>query len=227
MLSWSETYRGAASPWECDVTEHFTLAFYFDRVAMAEANLAAELGLVDTLRAGGFDRRYDVRLARELLAGSAFHIESTVLDAADAFAARPPHGQFGERRADDLVRYALARRRAAAGERGGVGRAEFAARPEPSDLSGLIPSWRAGPARRPRRIRPHGARRHDAQIQRRGGAVRRRDRAHRRLHQDRAAQLLGVRVAAAHRPHAGSRRGLPQSTAASRISARPRCAICM
>ncbi len=74
-----ETYRGAASPWECDVTEHFTLAFYFDRVAMAEAGLAEELGLLDTLRTGGFTRRYDVRLARELRAGSAFHIESGVI----------------------------------------------------------------------------------------------------------------------------------------------------
>src|ERR1700723_147682 len=79
MMPWIETYRGAASPWECDVTEHFTLAFYFDRIAVAEANLAGELGLLDTLRVGGFTRRYDVRLARELRAGSAFHIESSAL----------------------------------------------------------------------------------------------------------------------------------------------------
>src|ERR1700723_1682618 len=79
MMPWIETYRGAASPWECDVTEHFTLAFYFDRIAVAEANLAGELGLLDTLRKGGFTRRYDVRLARELHAGSAFHIESGVI----------------------------------------------------------------------------------------------------------------------------------------------------
>ena len=54
MEPWIETYRGAVSPWETDVTEHFTVAFYFDRVAMAEASLAAELGLTDTLRAGRF-----------------------------------------------------------------------------------------------------------------------------------------------------------------------------
>jgi hypothetical protein len=82
-----ETYRGAASPWECDVTEHFTLAFYFDRIAMAEASLAERLGLLDTLRAGGFTRRYDVRLAREQHAGSAFHIESAPLDAEGALRA--------------------------------------------------------------------------------------------------------------------------------------------
>jgi acyl-CoA thioesterase FadM len=76
---WIETYRGAVSPWETDVTEHFTVAFYFDRIAMAEAALAERLGLLDTLRAGGFTRRYDVRYARELRAGSAFHIESAAI----------------------------------------------------------------------------------------------------------------------------------------------------
>src|SRR3984957_10659246 len=76
MEPWIETYRGAVSPWETDVTEHFTVAFYFDRIAMAEATLAAELGLIDALRVGGFVRRYDVRYARELRAGGAFHIES-------------------------------------------------------------------------------------------------------------------------------------------------------
>src|SRR5665213_3707921 len=62
MHPWIETYRGAVSPWETDVTEHFTVAFYFDRVAMAEASLAAELGLGEALRAGGFVRRYDCLL---------------------------------------------------------------------------------------------------------------------------------------------------------------------
>ncbi len=76
---WIETYRGAVSPWETDVTEHFTVAFYFDRIAMAEAALAERLGLLDTLRAGGFTRRYDVRYARELRAGGAFHVESAAL----------------------------------------------------------------------------------------------------------------------------------------------------
>lgn len=81
MDPWIETYRGAVSPWETDVTEHFTVAFYFDRIAMAEASLADELGLADALRAGGFVRRYDVRYARELRAGGAFHIESAAIGA--------------------------------------------------------------------------------------------------------------------------------------------------
>ncbi len=76
MEPWTETYRGSVAPWECDVTEHFTIAYYFDRLAEAAANLAEALGLTEQLRAGGLPRRFDVRFARELRAGSAFHIES-------------------------------------------------------------------------------------------------------------------------------------------------------
>ena len=79
MQNWSETYRGTVPPWECDVTEHFTIAYYFDRLDEAERNLADILGLGDKLRGGGFARRLDVRFARELRAGSSFHIESAPL----------------------------------------------------------------------------------------------------------------------------------------------------
>jgi acyl-CoA thioesterase FadM len=79
MTAFTETYRGAASPWECDVTEHFTMAFYFDRIAQAEAAMAERFGLLDLLRAGNFTRRCDVRLAHEQRAGSAFHIESGLI----------------------------------------------------------------------------------------------------------------------------------------------------
>lgn len=79
MQNWTETYRGTVPPWQCDITEHFTIAYYFDRLEDAEANLAAELGLGDRLRGGGFTRRYDVRFARELRAGSSFHVASAPL----------------------------------------------------------------------------------------------------------------------------------------------------
>jgi acyl-CoA thioesterase FadM len=79
MTGWTETYRGAVSPWQCDVTEHFTIACYFDRVEDAEANLADELGLGDLSRRGDFPRRLDARFARELRAGSSFHVESAAL----------------------------------------------------------------------------------------------------------------------------------------------------
>jgi acyl-CoA thioesterase FadM len=77
---WIETCRGTVPPWECDVTEHWTIAYYFDRIAGAEAALAEELGLIDRLRDGGFTRRLDVRFAREFRAGSAFHIESAAIE---------------------------------------------------------------------------------------------------------------------------------------------------
>jgi len=79
MSNWIETYRGTVPPWECDVTEHFTIAYYFERLEEAEPNLADALGLGERLRAGGFARRLDVRFARELRAGSSFQIEGAVL----------------------------------------------------------------------------------------------------------------------------------------------------
>jgi len=86
MPDWIETYRGSVPPWHCDVTEHFTIAYYFDRLEEAEANLADALGLEATLRDGGFVRRLNLRFARELRAGASFHVQSAPLGmrAADA-----------------------------------------------------------------------------------------------------------------------------------------------
>jgi acyl-CoA thioesterase FadM len=75
----SETYRGTVPPWECDVTEHFTIAYYAERLDSAERTLADDLDLGDALRAGGFARRFHFRFARELRAGSSFHIDSGAL----------------------------------------------------------------------------------------------------------------------------------------------------
>jgi acyl-CoA thioesterase FadM len=83
MECWQETYRGTVPPWECDVTEHFTIAYYFDRLEEAGRNLGDILGTGELLRAGGFARRLDVRFARELRAGSSFHIDSAPLAADD------------------------------------------------------------------------------------------------------------------------------------------------
>jgi len=81
MTNWIETYRGTVPPWECDVTEHFTIAYYFARLEEAEPNLAEALGLGERLSAGagGFTRRLDVRFARELRAGSSFQVEGAAL----------------------------------------------------------------------------------------------------------------------------------------------------
>jgi len=79
MTNWIETYRGAVPPWQCDVTEHFTIGYYFDRVEEAEANLADTLGLGDLPRRGDLRRRLDARFVRELRAGASFHVESAPL----------------------------------------------------------------------------------------------------------------------------------------------------
>jgi acyl-CoA thioesterase FadM len=74
MAAWTETCRSVVSPWECDVTEHFTIAYYFDRLADAAATTAENLGLGDL--AGSALHRFDVRFVRELRAGASFHILS-------------------------------------------------------------------------------------------------------------------------------------------------------
>jgi acyl-CoA thioesterase FadM len=80
MSNWIETYRGTVPPWQCDVTEHFTIAYYFDRLEEAEANLGDDLGVGDLSRGGDVPRRLDVRFARELRAGASFHVESAALE---------------------------------------------------------------------------------------------------------------------------------------------------
>src|SRR2546421_9207262 len=74
MTAWIETCRSVVSPWECDVTEHFTIAYYFDRLADAAVTTAENLGLRDL--AGSGVGRFDVRFVRELRAGASFHILS-------------------------------------------------------------------------------------------------------------------------------------------------------
>jgi acyl-CoA thioesterase FadM len=79
MTEWTETYRGAVAPWECDVTEHFTVACYFDRVDQAAASIAEILGVSDNLHSGSFARRLNLRFTRELRAGASFHVESAAI----------------------------------------------------------------------------------------------------------------------------------------------------
>ena len=43
MKGWMETWRGIVAPWECDLTEHFTIAYYFDRLSDAAAMMAGSL----------------------------------------------------------------------------------------------------------------------------------------------------------------------------------------
>jgi acyl-CoA thioesterase FadM len=76
---WIETVRGTAAPWECDITEHFTIAYYADRIDQATATLAEVLGLSEAASTGVFPRRFTLRFMRELRAGASFHVESAAI----------------------------------------------------------------------------------------------------------------------------------------------------
>ena len=148
---WTETWRGAVAPWECDVTEHFTIAYYLDRVDQAAATLADRLGVADSLRAGGFTRRFDLRFAHELRAGDSFHVDSAAIGI-------EPELRLGHRIVDsstgetatwvderwDLPASRLTpERRQAIGGRLALWQGPAAEpRPEPRTMAGAIPSAR-------------------------------------------------------------------------------------
>lgn len=81
MKDWIETYRGTVSAWECDVVEHFTIAYYFDRFADASRNFIDLVG--ETAALGASINRAPSRLCalfqHELRAGAAFHMQSAVI----------------------------------------------------------------------------------------------------------------------------------------------------
>jgi acyl-CoA thioesterase FadM len=80
VTNWFQTYRGIVNPWECDVVQHFTIAYYFDRFADARRNLFDLIGEGKSVVAGvrwGASRSH-VTFQQELRAGAAFHILSAV-----------------------------------------------------------------------------------------------------------------------------------------------------
>ena len=151
MAEWTETYRGTVAPWECDVTEHFTVAYYFDRIDQAAALLAARLGLGDSRAAGVFPRRLNLRFARELRAAASFHVASAPigLDPALRLGHRVINSAGGETVTwvEDIweapAASLSAERRDAIGRQLAVWEAPAAeARPEPKALTGAIPTAR-------------------------------------------------------------------------------------
>lgn len=151
MADWTETYRGTVPPWQCDITEHFTIAYYFDRIEEAEANLAAALGLGELLHRGGFARRFDVRFARELRAGSSFHIASAPTGLEDGL--RLGHQVLDSFSGETVTwvdgRWEVGGPALPAAERESIRRRIAAwegpaaeARPEPTSTAGFIPTAR-------------------------------------------------------------------------------------
>ena len=78
MGDWLETYRGTVFRWEVDHNDHFTVAYYFARIADAGAGLLDDLGLgPDETRTTDCFVRYQ----RELRVGDLMHVESGVIGA--------------------------------------------------------------------------------------------------------------------------------------------------
>jgi len=80
MTEWIETYRGVVSAWECDIVEHFTIAYYFEKFQDASRNFVELIGEGELLGAavGRGPARILANFQQEFRAGAAFHIESAV-----------------------------------------------------------------------------------------------------------------------------------------------------
>jgi len=81
MTEWIETYRGVVSAWECDIVEHFTIAYYFERFADATRNYLELIGETEMLGPALAARpsRLYTSFTQELRAGAGFHILSAVV----------------------------------------------------------------------------------------------------------------------------------------------------
>ena len=79
-MGWLESYRGTVFAWETDTTDHFTVAYYFDRFSDATLIAMDSLGLgMSYIRQQGRTcASVDcyVRYLSELRAGDGLHIES-------------------------------------------------------------------------------------------------------------------------------------------------------
>ena len=80
---WVDTYRGTVFPWETDIVEHLTVAYYFERFADATLNLLDGLGLgadyMAAERSGCVTVDCYVRYMHELRVGDILHISSAVI----------------------------------------------------------------------------------------------------------------------------------------------------
>ena len=75
-----ETYRGDVKPWEVDIVEHFTVAFYYEKFEVAAWRFLSQSG-VDARQARSVD--CFTRYQAELRKGDLFHIESGLIRAGD------------------------------------------------------------------------------------------------------------------------------------------------
>jgi acyl-CoA thioesterase FadM len=78
-----DTYRGTVFPWETDIVDHLTVAFYFERFADATLGVLDGLGLgadyMTVERRGCVTADCYVRYMHELRVGDILHISSAVI----------------------------------------------------------------------------------------------------------------------------------------------------
>jgi len=86
MSTGIETHRSMVKAWECDSFGHFTVAYYFDRIADASAAAREALSIPE----GWIPAEYLARFTSELRAGEVFHVESGII-AVEAAAIRIEH----------------------------------------------------------------------------------------------------------------------------------------
>jgi acyl-CoA thioesterase FadM len=83
-----DTYRGTVFPWETDIVEHLTVAYYFERFADATLNTLDGLGLgadyMAAERRGCVTVDCYVRYMHELRVGDILHISSAVIGVEEA-----------------------------------------------------------------------------------------------------------------------------------------------
>ena len=75
------TFMGAVPPWECDIVDHFTVAYYYQKLDHATDVFLARAGLDPTDPAAPTMVRCLTRFERELRKGDIYRIETAPLDA--------------------------------------------------------------------------------------------------------------------------------------------------
>ena len=75
------TYMSAVPPWECDIVDHFTVAFYYQKLDHATDVVLGRAGLDPTDPAAPTMVRCLTRFERELRKGDIYRIETARLDA--------------------------------------------------------------------------------------------------------------------------------------------------
>lgn len=75
-----ETYRGHVPAWHCDTVEHFTVAYYFERLERVTARFLSDHGLPFAGPDAPRSREFYVRYSRELRASAGFYVQTCVLE---------------------------------------------------------------------------------------------------------------------------------------------------